>query len=185
MGLFKKRSNDPSEIDQLREEITLMAARIDAADAVKQQLGDQVQGIAARLDEPAPMPPPPTPSVHPDEFRALLARVSELGNRFAADAEPKAPTVSPEQLEEVGARVEHLAQRIEQVDTRITAVSNELANQITELSGDLEELDKGGFDAEMVDQLRDTQLKLANEQARYQIAFRQDLAALADFLRHH
>jgi tetrahydromethanopterin S-methyltransferase subunit G len=184
MGLFKKRSNDPSEIDRLREEITLMAARIDAADAVKQQLGAQVEGIAARLDEPPPMPPPPTPSVHPDEFRALLARVGELSNRLSVETEPVAPTVSPDQLEEVSARVEHLARRIEQVDTRITAVSNELANQITELSGDLEQLDKGGSDAEMVDRLRDTQLKLANEQARYQIAFRQDLAALADFLRH-
>jgi hypothetical protein len=185
MGLFKKRAKEPTEIDRLREEITLMAARIDATDAVKQQLGAQVQGIVTRLDEPPPIPPPPPPTVHPDEFRALVSRVSELGSQLAAEPEPAAPTVAPEQLEEVGARVERLAERIEQVDARITAVSSELVNQITELSGDMETLGKPGSDAEMVERLRDTQLKLANEQARYQIAFRQDLAALADFLRQH
>ena len=191
MGLFKKRSNEPSEIDLLREEITLMAARIDATDAVKQQLGAQVQGLVTRLDEPPPIPPPPAPTVHPDEFRALVSRVSELGNKLAQEVEPAAPTVAPEQLEEVGARVERLAERIEQVDGRITAVSSELANQLTELSRDMEALGTAGSDSEVdevvevVERLRDTQLKLANEQARYQIAFRQDLAALADFLRDH
>ena len=38
--------------------------------------------------------------------------------------------------------------------------------------------------SEVVDHLRDTQAKLANEQARYQIAFRQDLAELANLLKH-
>ncbi|CAB4810291.1 unannotated protein [freshwater metagenome] len=33
---------------------------------------------------------------------------------------------------------------------------------------------------ELVSQLRSSQIKLANEQARYEIAFRQDLAKLAE-----
>ncbi|MBK5334215.1 MAG: hypothetical protein JJD93_19720, partial [Ilumatobacteraceae bacterium] len=37
---------------------------------------------------------------------------------------------------------------------------------------------------EVVDALRGGQVKLANEQARYEIAFRQDLASLAELLRH-
>ena len=40
-----------------------------------------------------------------------------------------------------------------------------------------------GASAEVLDALRTTQTKLAQEQARYEIAFRQDLAALADQLR--
>ena len=40
-----------------------------------------------------------------------------------------------------------------------------------------------GASAEILDALRSTQTKLAQEQARYEIAFRQDLAALADQLR--
>ena len=36
---------------------------------------------------------------------------------------------------------------------------------------------------QLVEQLRTGQVKLANEQARYEIAFRQDLAALAEQVR--
>jgi hypothetical protein len=35
----------------------------------------------------------------------------------------------------------------------------------------------------VIDELRDGQVRLANEQARYQIAFREDLARLAEQLR--
>jgi hypothetical protein len=37
---------------------------------------------------------------------------------------------------------------------------------------------------EVIEALRASQVKLANEQARYEIAFRQDLANLAEHLRH-
>jgi len=59
-----------------------------------------------------------------------------------------------------------------------------LANQITEMSGELESLgaNEPATD-EIVDELRDAQTRLAGEQARYQIAFRQDLAQLADRLK--
>ena len=49
----------------------------------------------------------------------------------------------------------------------MTAVSTELANQLTELGHDIDGTHEG-------------QVKLANEQARYQIAFREDLARLAE-----
>jgi hypothetical protein len=52
------------------------------------------------------------------------------------------------------------------------------------LSGDIETM--GGQTPPtdvIVDELRDAQTRLAGEQARYQIAFRQDLAELADRLR--
>jgi tetrahydromethanopterin S-methyltransferase subunit G len=207
MGLFKKKPKDPSEIERLKSEIASMAARLDAADSAKQQLGDQVQGLATRLDtppEPPPPPPPSEPTVHPDEFRAIVSRVSELAKRVdnPSPVDAPAPAVSPDELEAVnakvqanteqlggldgvGAQVQTLTTRLDQLDARITSISNELANQITELSSDIESLNGKDPASDLVDRLRDTQVKLANEQARYQIAFREDLAHLADFLKHN
>jgi len=208
MGLFKKKPRDPSEIERLKGEIASMAARLDAADADKQQLGDQVRGLSTRLDtppEPPPPPPAPEPSVSVDEFRAIVGRVREITNRLDAteqstvDDEPTVDraafeSVSQEvhtlgeridELDTIRDQVQSVATRLDQLDARITSISNELANQITELSSDLEALNGHEPDLDLVDRLRDTQLKLANEQARYQIAFRQDLAHLADFLKHH
>ena len=66
----------------------------------------------------------------------------------------------------------------------MTSIATELANQITELSGDVEAIAKEHPPVDdVVTEVRDAQVRLANEQARYQIAFRQDLADLAERLR--
>lgn len=203
MGLFKKRSNEPSETERLKQQVASMAARLDATDAAKNELGDQITGIVNRLEAtatPPPAPPPP-PTVHPDEFRALVLRVTDLGQRFNTESEAAAtPTVDPEEFAAVGsevrsiaerlteigtvsAQVQQITDRIDQLDARITSISTELANQITELSGELDQRGSGEPATDVVEHLRDAQVKLANEQARYQIAFRQDLANLADFLK--
>jgi len=66
-----------------------------------------------------------------------------------------------------------------------------LANQISELGRDIDglantsgQVGQGTVSDEVLDALRSAQVKLANEQARYEIAFRQDLAALAEHVRH-
>jgi hypothetical protein len=68
----------------------------------------------------------------------------------------------------------------------MTAVSTELANQLNELGHDIDDLASpphtNGNGAEALTELRDGQVRLANEQARYQIAFREDLARLAEQL---
>jgi ferritin-like metal-binding protein YciE len=76
------------------------------------------------------------------------------------------------------------------LDQRLTNVSIELANQLSELGRDIDglgqrapEVAEGVVNDEVVDALRGGQVKLANEQARYEIAFREDLAALAEQLR--
>ena len=76
-----------------------------------------------------------------------------------------------------------LADRLDEFDARITSVSTELANQISELGNELSSLDRATDDRSSLDELRRAQTALASEQARYQIAFRQDLAELADRLR--
>jgi hypothetical protein len=66
-------------------------------------------------------------------------------------------------------------------------VSTELANQLTELGKDIDALGNrpsgDTIDPEALAAVRDGQVKLANEQARYQIAFREDLARLAHELK--
>jgi hypothetical protein len=87
------------------------------------------------------------------------------------------------------------------VDGRVTSVSTELANQLTELSSDIDAVgrqssgDGGALDAAeiearlgerldtAIDDVLDTTERLAAEQARYEIQFRADLAELAERYR--
>jgi hypothetical protein len=99
----------------------------------------------------------------------------------------------PAEIEQMKADVaalrDDLKLQVAALDARVTSVSVELANQLTELGQELDAL--GGLDGigksnghdvaeEVVGELRQGQVKLANEQARYQIAFREDLARLAE-----
>lgn len=117
-------------------------------------------------------------------------RVAEAEERLAA-AE-RAVQAATEEASTAG-------ERIGTVDARLTQVSTELANQLAELSGELDAAaarsasvddepvvdaeQSLGLDPELVEELLDAQERLAAEQARYQIAFRQDLADLADRLK--
>jgi septal ring factor EnvC (AmiA/AmiB activator) len=159
MGLFKKRA-DPAELEAIKADIAAMAARLDRADADKDELGSRVHSLTTRLETPTPTPPPPPPP------------------------EPAAPAVTASDLDILRARLQRLSDRLDEVDARITSISTELANQITELSGDIESIAKEHPPTDdIVTEIRDAQVKLANEQARYQIAFRDDLADLAERLR--
>jgi chromosome segregation ATPase len=105
---------------------------------------------------------------------------------------------------ELRKQLAQLAERVSNLDARLNQVGVELTNQLTELSGDIdaaatstststpagtaaivdeiERLMAERVDPHLVD-ITDGQLRLANEQARYAIQFREDLAALADRLR--
>jgi tetrahydromethanopterin S-methyltransferase subunit G len=180
MGWFTKR--DPDEIERLRAEVASMAAQLQASEQSKVELAGRVAGIAERLDTPLPAPPEPAPaapSVDPAEIDKLNARLQRLGDRVDGVA-----GVDPAELEQIDGTLRRLTERLDELDGRITSISTELANQITELSGEIESA--GGREPatdDVVDELRDAQTRLAAEQARYQIAFRQDLADLADRLR--
>jgi predicted nucleic acid-binding Zn-ribbon protein len=161
MGLFKRRSEDPGELERLRSGLAELRERLDESDAAKSELGSKIRSLTDRLETPMPAPPgePPTATVAP-------------------------PTVDPAELQAVRAQVARLTVRLEALDRRITTVSTELANQLGELSDDIDTLGKRS-EAEAIDEatlaeLRDAQTRLAGEQARYQIAFRQDLAEIAE-----
>ena len=82
-------------------------------------------------------------------------------------------------------------EQIVSLNERVSNISTELANQLTELSTDMDRLGSKPLTApavivgdqtateEMIEELHEAQVRLAAEQARYEIAFRQDLATLA------
>jgi hypothetical protein len=90
-----------------------------------------------------------------------------------------------EAIESHGSTATALEGRLRALDGRVTAVSTELANQLTELGHDIDALDArgNGLDPAVLGDIRDGQVRLANEQARYQMAFREDLARLATELK--
>jgi metal-dependent amidase/aminoacylase/carboxypeptidase family protein len=78
-----------------------------------------------------------------------------------------------------------IADRLVSLDTRVSHMGSELSRQFQELGGEIEQLAKEVQNSgvnEIVDTIKASQTRLANEQARYEITFRQDLAALADKL---
>lgn len=223
MGLFKKRTTDPAEIERLKEEIAAMSSRLHDNESAKTELDTTVRDLVTRLNTPSPPPPEPPPPVAPAidpaeldmlnakiarlsgrldeatadagdpaaeaadaaELEALTSRVDQLTHRLdETPAQPAVSSIDAAELELLDAKMQRIADRIDEIDQRITSISTELANQITELSGDIEMM--GGNEPatdEIVGELRDAQTRLASEQARYQIAFRQDLADLADRLK--
>jgi chromosome segregation ATPase len=128
------------------------------------------------------VPPPPPPLIEFDAPDGLNERITELRD----------------QLDE-------LARQTSAIDTRVTSVSMELANQLTELSSDIDELNRRSSEpgestsgtadtAELetriaerldaaLDDMLDSNERLAAEQARYEIQFRADLAELAERIR--
>ncbi|MGD9999606.1 MAG: hypothetical protein AB7U39_22020, partial [Ilumatobacteraceae bacterium] len=142
----------------------------------------------------------------PQQLAALNARVSELQDRGAdVDAINRRLdelAAAMPSTDDIRAEVERLAQRVagsegdaraarEQaaaLEDRLGNVSTELANQLSELSRDMDHLAtrepvQAPTDEAAVAALKVSQVKLANEQARYEITFREDLAALAEQVR--
>jgi predicted nucleic acid-binding Zn-ribbon protein len=109
----------------------------------------------------------------------LEATVDELNHRLIATVtstpeippvdEPP-PTPAGPDTDELNRQLASLDERLANLDGRVTAVSTELANQVNELGNDIEPMQVAAE-------------RLAAEQARYQIAFRQDLAELAERIR--
>lgn len=189
------------------------------------ELSAQVEHLAARLTTTKPEVPPPPPAAVVDprideltgrlsDLDSLQERLAELTSNVATlqTAEPaEGSSDEPgardtEELEELRSQMADMADKMQTIDGRMTNVSIELANQLTELSNDLELLidQPDGSDApvhdanqlqleleDRVDQQVDKAMgeiqmsteRLAQEQARYEIKFREDLAELADRLR--
>jgi len=102
------------------------------------------------------------------EKAELASTVDELTQRLIPSTPPPPPPSSPG--DELARQLAELDSRVTLLDDRVTSVSTELANQVNEIGSDIEPIQAGAE-------------RLAAEQARYQIQFRQDLAELAERLR--
>lgn len=91
------------------------------------------------------------------------------------------------QLDDMRRSFSVLEERLSGVDGRVTHMSEALTNQLHELDDEIERLSNtaDSASADTVNQLRANQIRIANEQARYAIALRQDLAELAELLRRN
>jgi len=89
------------------------------------------------------------------------------------------------ELDRVQTDLRSVADRLGAVDERVTHMTSALTNQLHELDSEIEKLAgiADSASAETVNELRANQVRIANEQARYAITLRQDLAELAELLR--
>ena len=115
-----------------------------------------------------------TPKASQSDLETLKTELVELREEL---------TKRTNALSLVTAMTNGLDQKISIISQRITTMTTELSHQIHELGTEIETLTKSSQDnasREALEQLRINQIRIANEQARYEIAFRQDLAELVE-----
>ncbi len=169
-----------ANVDGLAAQLQQLNARVAAQAELGGQLATLRDRVAQLTDQPA--------VTGDDDIRLQLQEIGErlrVHDELHAQVSQLAERATSNDTEARAVR-EHMAV----LDQRLTNVSTELANQLSELGRDIDGLGQrvpqvaeGAVNEEVVDALRGGQVKLANEQARYEIAFRQDLATLAELLR--
>ncbi len=134
----------------------------------------------------------------PHRLGGLEKQIADLRAQLSTPMAPP-PSAPPRLLDaddteasiaDLRAQLGRVDNQLASLDHRITSISTELANQISELGTEIEHLstslradDGAAVEPEVLDQLREAQTKLANEQVRYQIALREDLAELAQRIK--
>lgn len=212
MSLFRRSRPGSADVERIKSEVarlnTLMESQSRQARELEQALrarderdtgaavlttaaaGVDGAGLAATADSAAVAEADDAhgaaEAAAPAGTDAAARAAADNAARAAADNAARAAADAAAQAAALAARVEAVAAQLDALDARLTAVSGELAAQLGELGSELDTLHRGdgaAVDEETIESLRDGQLRLANEQVRYQIAFREDLARLADQLR--
>jgi hypothetical protein len=128
-----------------------------------------------------------------DKQTATLAEQQQLLAVQAAALEEQRTALAAQaaELADLHARIGSLdaafATSTTRVEARLAEVSENLLRQLDELSREMEaagdSAEQGGATVALLAELRDAQAKLAQEQVRYDLALRQELAELADRVR--
>lgn len=177
MGLFTRHPKvDPAEVTALRNDLDELRQLLAVSDQKRHQVEVQLTEIVGQAE---------TLSTQSDSLRTINASLAALAERVSSTA-----TEARRATEQNAA-----------VQQRITNIATELTNQFGELSNELDALQTAqtthpelpapvlaetqAVTPEVLEQLRQSQIRLANEQARYEIAFKQDLAALAESLKRN
>ena len=118
-----------------------------------------------------------TPKATQSDLETLKIELAELRGEL---------TKRTNALSLVTALTNGLDQKIAIIDARLTTMTTELSHQLHELGSEIESLAQTSQETasrEALEQLRVNQTRIANEQARYEIAFRQDLAEIIEQIR--
>ncbi|MFM8902638.1 MAG: hypothetical protein ACKOGG_04590 [Actinomycetota bacterium] len=117
------------------------------------------------------------PKAKQADLEILKAELLELRNEL---------TKRTNALSLVTAATNGLDQKITIIDKRLATMTTEMSHQMHELGREIETISKTTQESasrEALEQLKVSQTRIANEQARYEIAFRQDLAEIVEQLR--
>jgi uncharacterized protein YukE len=165
MGLFSRRDPDASEarIARLETHLNTLQTYLEEVANAEANAGTATQSpptLAAPGGEQTPdqsLPPHPPRIVDAEMVEQALA--------------------------ELTARMDALAAGLTAMDARLGSISTEITNQLSELGNEIDALSTSTIDEQTLTDLKAAQTRLAQEQARYQIAFKQDLAEIAERIR--
>jgi chromosome segregation ATPase len=168
----------PTELELIGrlDELQQRVASIDS-------LHSQIETLTTRLEQQQAAAAPFAAEVAPTDAAASAAAQTALAEQAAQLAQ------LAERVAATDAAARLATEQVGGIDQRLSNISQELANQISELGRDIDSLADQPATAgsavsdETIEALRASQVKLAAEQARYEIAFREDLAALAEQIR--
>ncbi len=183
MGWFRRQAQADEELEKLQLSLASLRIELDRerADNVttRQRLSDLETGRATTAAEPPPAPALTTWD-SPSQGRSL-DDVRHLADETAA--------VTAGHGEELAALHSHLAS----VDARISELTQTMTNQLQEVGQEIDRLGAAGtghssaqpgptveLAEERFDELRENQVRIANEQARFAKALHEQLAELAD-----
>ena len=155
MSMFRR--NDARmrrEMDRVQTEITRLSQTVARYDADRRPDPPADTAIDQADAPPAPAPTVDLPPLPDSTTCALVSTPWPPSSRRSTPASRRSPPSSP------------------------TSSASSGATSTPSPSGRSAAVDEGSLE-----EVRDTQVRLANEQARYQIAFRADLARLAEHLQ--
>lgn len=120
------------------------------------------------------------------EQKASVASVDEL--RAVVEELRDTVTTQADALRDANSRLDSISKLVAGLDGKVSSIGTEIGNQVHEIGNEIAAMVKKIENAETIaeesfEQLAANQARLANEQARYEIAFRQDLAQIADMSR--
>ncbi|MBI4884052.1 MAG: hypothetical protein HY826_08360, partial [Actinobacteria bacterium] len=182
------RLDEISERVGMFDALAAQVAQLNERVLAQAELGAQLGDLRDRLRES------PTTG---DGTTELRVQVQALAERVAA-TEGIAGRIDDlvQRVASSESRTHYSLEQLSAIENRLNAVSTELGNQVSELGRDIDGFEgtgaprrngngasNGHVSEEVVVALQNAQVKLAAEQARYEIAFRQDLATLAEHVR--
>ena len=185
MGWFRRQAQADEELEKLQLSLASLRIELDRERAdnatTRQRLNDLETGLATTTIAGTPPPAPASTAWDTPAQGRSLDDLQRLAEETAA--------ITAGHGEELAAVHSHLAS----VDARISELTQAMTNQLQEISQEIDRLGEATtgpspaqpaatveIAEERFDELRENQVRIANEQARFAKALHEQLAELAD-----